>query len=63
MFLRKPSKIPLKMEDDMLEYDYAKKNEDKNKVQPAIKFTSSAFLTPNSIKFQERSDMIEEEWD
>ena len=61
MILRRPTKTTLKMEDDMTEYEDIKKEQENQKKESAMKFTSNAFLTPNSIKFKNRFNP-DEDW-
>lgn len=61
MILRRPTKTTLKMEDDMTEYEDIKKEQENQKKESGMKFTSNAFLTPNSIKFKTKFNP-DEEW-
>ena len=60
MIVRKPTKIVLKLEDDIAEYEEAKsKALGKKNIRAGAKFTPNAFVTPNSIKLDSESMMGE----
>ena len=62
MIVRKPTKIVLKLEDDIAEYEEVKNKLVSKRVAKDInKFTPNAFVTPNSIKLESESRLEDDD--